>query len=126
MSASGGAGGGGAYMLHNGPVFCSKGLCGVCRKPAARPVFPHSEPELYGDGPGRRGDPHHPDDQRCEPGAERREPDAAPAAAVPLRGVWRHGDGLYGGLESGAGVRRGDTAAGGGGVRYYAVDHAPV
>lgn len=28
--------------------------------------------------------------------------------------------------KAAAGVRRGDTAAGGGGVRYYAVDHAPV
>ena len=28
-------------MLHNGPVFCGKGLCGVCRKPAAPALFSH-------------------------------------------------------------------------------------
>ena len=84
----------GLDLLPDGPVFCRQGGLRGWGGSAAGSVRPYRGTVLPGDRHGGSGHADHPDDQRYQPGAEWGQYDAAPAAALSLCGVRRHGDGL--------------------------------
>ena len=81
---------------------------------------------LHRDRHSGHGCAYHEDDQRHQSGAERYQHDAAPAAAITLCGIWRHGHGLYRGRALGLCFRSHHTGALRGGVRHHGSQHAAL
>ena len=113
-------------VFGNGPVLCCQGGGGLLHQAAPRASGAYTGTELHPDRHHRHVYPDHPDDLRCESGAERRKPVPATAAAVSLCCVWSHDHGLYHRCSGGAGVCGGDPGALRDCVRYYADYNAQV